>query len=55
MTLRQVTDDNTTFVEWVTEFSNDADANVIGDQKYKKLEFFSEMKKNLSSQTTDKK
>ena len=46
--LRAVTDDNTTFVTWSTDFSNDADATVIFDQKYKKLDFFADMKKNLS-------
>lgn len=50
ISLRAVTDDNTTFVQWATDFSNDADANVISDQKYKKLEFFAELKKNLSAQ-----
>ena len=48
--LKPITDDNTTFVEWITDFSNDADAGVISDQKYKKLEFFAELKKNLTSQ-----
>lgn len=47
--LRGVTDDNTTYIEWQTDFSNDADAAVIADQKYKKLEFFAEMKKNLQA------
>jgi hypothetical protein len=47
--LRPVTEDHTTYVEWTTDFSNDADANVISDQKYKKLEFFSEMKKNITA------
>ena len=37
-----------TFVEWVTDFSNDADVAVIQDQRFKKLEFFTEMKKNLT-------
>jgi hypothetical protein len=46
--LREITLDNTTYVEWITDFSNDADAGVIEDQRYKKLEFFSEMKKTLS-------
>lgn len=46
--LRQVTDDNSTFVEWVTDYSNDADAGVISDQKYKKLEFFATLKKALT-------
>jgi hypothetical protein len=44
-----VTDENQTFLEWTTEYSNDVDANVIIDQKYKKLEFFFELKKNLSA------
>jgi len=46
--LRSVTDDNTTFITWTTDFSNDADATVIYDQKFKKTEFFAELKKNLS-------
>lgn len=36
--LQRVTADDTTFVRWTTDFSNDADAAVIQDQKYKKLE-----------------
>ena len=47
--LRPVSDDNTTYVEWQTDFSNDADASIISDQKYKKLDFFAEMKKNLTA------
>ena len=47
--MKAVTDDNSTYVQWVTDFSNDADATVIFDQKYKKLEFFADMKKTLSS------
>ena len=49
ITLKAVTDDGTTIVQWTTDFSNDADATVIFDQKYKKLEFFADMKKNLSA------
>ena len=45
--LRPVSEDHTTFGEWITDFSNDADVAVITDQKYKKLEFFTEMKKNI--------
>ena len=47
--LRSVTSDNTTYVEWITDFSNDADATVIYDQKFKKQEFFAEMKKTLAA------
>ena len=49
ITVRPVTEDSTTFVEWATDFSNDADANVITDQKYKKLEFFTEIRKNIQA------
>lgn len=52
--LRPVTDENMTFVQWDTYFSNDADATVIYDQKFKKLEFFYDMKKNLSSVSSGK-
>ena len=48
-----MTDDNSTFVEWSTDFSNDADATVIFDQKYKKLEFFADMKKTLAAATKE--
>ncbi len=47
--LARVTDDNSTFLQWITDFSNDADAVVISDQRYKKLEFFAEVKKNLAA------
>ena len=50
ISLRPVTDNDATYVQWVTEFSNDADATVIADQKYKKLEFFADMKKHLQQQ-----
>ena len=46
---RSVTDDHHTFLEWSTDYSNDVDAGVIQDQKFKKLEFFFELKKNLSA------
>ena len=46
--MKEVSDEHHTFVEWITDFSNDADATVIADQRFKKLEFFAELKKNLS-------
>ena len=46
---RRVTDDDTTYIEWITDYSNDVDANVIMDQKYKKLEFFKDLKNTLSA------
>jgi hypothetical protein len=45
---RKVTDGNATFLTWTTMFSNDADAQVMQDQKYKKLEFFQDFKKTLA-------
>jgi len=53
--LKPVTEDNTTFVEWTTDFSNDADVGVITDQKYKKLEFFTEIKKNITAHNESQK
>ena len=47
LTFTAVTSDDTTFFTWTTEFSNDADLAVISDQKYKKLEFFKDVKSNL--------
>ena len=46
--LKEVTDCQCTFVEWITDFSNDADAQVIEDSRFKKIEFFTEMKKNMT-------
>ena len=43
-----ITDGDETYLKWTTTFSNDADAQVIQDQKYKKLEFFKEFKSNIS-------
>jgi len=43
--LYRITDYNSTFMTWETDFSNDVDISVIEDNKYKKLEYFNEMKK----------
>ena len=43
--LLRVTDDNSTYVRWETDFSNDADANVIQDSKFKKVDYFKDLKK----------
>mmetsp|Transcript_13682 Transcript_13682/g.14778 ORF Transcript_13682/g.14778 Transcript_13682/m.14778 type:complete len:162 (+) Transcript_13682:137-622(+) len=42
-----VTTENHTFISWLSEFSNDADVAIISDQKYKKQEFFKDVKSNL--------
>jgi len=38
--LRRVTEDNTTYIQWITDFSNDASQDVIQDAKYKRIEHF---------------
>eukprot|EP00542_Grammatophora_oceanica_P018966 CAMPEP_0194049516 /NCGR_PEP_ID=MMETSP0009_2-20130614/30727_1 /TAXON_ID=210454 /ORGANISM="Grammatophora oceanica, Strain CCMP 410" /LENGTH=154 /DNA_ID=CAMNT_0038695695 /DNA_START=54 /DNA_END=518 /DNA_ORIENTATION=- len=43
----KVSDSDETFLKWTTIFSNDADAQVVEDQKYKKLDFFKEFKKTV--------
>lgn len=43
----KVTTCNHTFVIWTTDYSNDADVSVIEDQKYKKQEFFKQMKSHV--------
>ena len=45
--LHSCTYENSTCIRWTTEFSNDADANLIQDQKYKKHEFFQAIKNHL--------
>jgi len=47
--LDKVSETNETFLKWTTTFSNDADAQVMADQKYKKLDFFMAFKKNLAA------
>jgi len=45
--LMEITDDKKTFLQWTTEYSNDVDAQIIEDQKYKKKEFFTACKVNI--------
>ncbi|MES1908167.1 MAG: hypothetical protein MHM6MM_001150 [Cercozoa sp. M6MM] len=47
--LRRVTDDNSTFVEWITDFSLDASSVHIEDSKFKKIEAFAALKNVLES------
>ena len=49
MDFRKVTDGDATFLTWTNIFSNDADLQVVQDQKYKKLEFFAEFKATSSA------
>jgi len=52
--LTRITDCGSTFLSWETEFSNDADVAVVQDNKYKKLEYFAEMKKYFGEKTCTK-
>jgi hypothetical protein len=47
--LSKVTLSNETFIQWVSDFSNDATAEVMTDSSYKRLDAF----KNLSSVCKD--
>ena len=47
--LFEVTDDDTTYLKWTTTYSNDVDAQVISDQKYKKRDFFNAWKNSLKA------
>lgn len=38
LSVTRVTSSNTTFLEWVTDFSNDATAEVLADSSFKRLE-----------------
>ena len=42
--LSEVTDDDTTFLTWNTEYSNDVDADFIGDARWKKRDMFAAIK-----------
>ncbi|KAI3647778.1 hypothetical protein MP228_007999 [Amoeboaphelidium protococcarum] len=46
--LRRVTADDSTFVEWVSDYSSDASQEVIQDSKYKKHEAFTDLSKAVS-------
>ncbi|CDW79803.1 UNKNOWN [Stylonychia lemnae] len=47
--LKPVTKDEQTYVEWITEFSNDADVQIIEDQRFKKFDFFEDAKNALKN------
>ena len=48
--LTAVTDTEETFLQWATEYSNDVDADFIGDDRWKKRDMFAAMKATLSAQ-----
>lgn len=48
--ISSVTEDKTTFLEWETEYSNDVNSHIILDGKFKKLEYFKDLKKFFAQQ-----
>ena len=43
--LSKISYDDTTYFEWLTEFSNDVNSHVIEDNKFKKMDHFRDLKK----------
>jgi hypothetical protein len=43
--LYKVSDDNSTFVSWESDYSNDVNSHVVQDGKFKKLDYFKDLKK----------
>jgi len=52
--LRRVTENNATYVEWISDFSKDASHEVTEDARYKQRENFVAMRKELSKKFTFK-
>ena len=50
ISLESVTDSDQTYMKWHTEYSNDVDADFIGDARWKKRDLFSAMKAKLAGQ-----
>lgn len=48
--LSPITTDNSTFIEWSTVFSKDANIDVLEDSKYKQLENFNYLRRSLQPQ-----
>jgi hypothetical protein len=43
ISLKKVSAQNATFIEWVTDFSNDATAEIVSDSRFKRLEAFTNL------------
>ncbi len=43
--LYQVTENNSTFLMWETDYSNDVNASIVQDGKFKKLDAFQDLRK----------
>ena len=55
ISLIEVTNSDQTFIEWTTNFSNDASLEVIEDSRFKKKEGFKDLKEYLSMMAKQKK
>ena len=44
-----VTDDEQTFFRWSTEYSNDVDADFVGDARWKKRDLFADVKRHFAA------
>ena len=49
LSFEAVTDSDQTYMRWSTEYSNDVDAEFIGDARWKKRDLFAEIKRTLSA------
>jgi len=45
-----VTEDKTTYLVWESEYSNDVNSHIVQDGKYKKLDYFKDLKNLFSGQ-----
>ena len=52
ISLEAVTDTDQTFLTWHTEYSNDVDMDFIVDAKWKKRDYFDDMKATIAAQAT---
>eukprot|EP00823_Brevimastigomonas_motovehiculus_P009279 TRINITY_DN8948_c0_g1_i1.p1 TRINITY_DN8948_c0_g1~~TRINITY_DN8948_c0_g1_i1.p1 ORF type:complete len:166 (-),score=54.06 TRINITY_DN8948_c0_g1_i1:196-693(-) len=53
--LHRVTQDNSTFMEWTTDFSSDVSSTVLEDQRYKQRDHFLALKNAFTKETKKEK
>jgi len=51
---RRVSELNTTYVEWTSDYSRDASADVLSDSRFKKLDFFKDLQKAINKKQKKK-
>jgi len=47
--IHSVTEDKTTYLVWETEYSNDVNSHIVQDTKFKKLDYFKDLRKLFSA------